>query len=77
MSSNFYRRGKNPIAAFGFLFIVIGVIALTRQLVVWSPEFFLEFLLNNEITSEKVSIITICVGAFIVVIGFRKHESKR
>ena len=77
MSSNYHRRGKNPTTAFGVLFIVIGVIALVRQLVVWSPEFFVEFLFNSEINSEKVSIITICVGAFIVALGFRKHESKR
>lgn len=74
MSSNYYRRGKNPTTAFGVLFIVIGIIALVRQLVVWSLEFFVEFLFNNEINSEKVSIITICVGTFIVALGFRKHE---
>ena len=77
MSSNYYRRGRNPTTAFGVLFIVIGAIALVRQLVVWSPDFFLQFLFNEEITSEKVSIITMCVGVFIVVLGFRKHEEKR
>ena len=77
MSSNYYRRGRNPTTAFGVLFIVIGAIALVRQLVVWSPDFFLQFLFNEEITSEKVSIITMCVGVFIVALGFRKHEKKR
>jgi len=77
MSSNYYRRGRNPTTAFGVLFIIIGAIAAVRQLITWSPEFFVEFLLNSEITSEKVSIATICVGVFIVLLGLRKHEQKR
>ena len=77
MSSNYYRRGRNPTTAFGVLFIVIGIIAFVRQIIVWSPEFAIQFLLNNEITSEKVSVATICIGVFIVVLGFRKHEQKR
>ena len=44
MSSNYYRRGRNPTTAFGILFIVIGAIALFRQLFAWSPDFFLQFL---------------------------------
>ena len=77
MSENYYRRGRNPTTAFGILFIVIGAIALIRQILVWSPEFIIEFIFNSEITSEKVSIITICVGVFIVYIGFRRYEQKR
>ena len=77
MSSNYYRRGRNPTTAFGILFVVIGAIALFRQLFAWSPDFFIQFLFNDEITSEKVSVITICVGLFIVALGFRKHEQKR
>ena len=77
MSSNYYRRGRNPTTAFGVLFIVIGSIALVRQYIIWTEDFVLEFLLNSEITSEKVSVATICVGVFIVLLGLRKHESKR
>ena len=77
MSSNYYRRGRNPTTAFGVLFIVIGTIALVRQYIIWTEDFVLEFLLNSEITSEKVSVATICVGIFIVWLGLRKHESKR
>ena len=77
MSENYYRRGRNPTTAFGVLFIVIGAIALIRQILVWSPEFIVEFIFNSEITSEKVSIITIGIGVFIVFIGFRKHGQKR
>ena len=77
MSSSYYRRGRNPTTAFGILFIVIGVIALARQLFIWTESFVLQFLFNSEINSEKISIVTICVGVFIVVLGFRKNEQKR
>ncbi len=76
MSSNYYRRGRNPTTAFGILFIVIGAIALVRQLFIWTEDFVLEFLLNSEINSEKVSVVTIGVGVFIVLLGLRKHASK-
>ena len=77
MSSNYYRRGRNPTTAFGILFIVIGGIALVRQIIVWSPDFVVQFLFNSEVTSEKVAVATICVGVFIVLLGLRKHEQKR
>ncbi len=77
MSSNYYRRGRNPTTAFGVLFIVIGAIAVVRQLFLWSPDFFMQFLLNSEITSEKVSLATICIGIFIVFLGLRKNEQAR
>ncbi|NIM26575.1 MAG: hypothetical protein GTN97_08800 [Nitrosopumilaceae archaeon] len=77
MSSNYYRRGRNPTTAFGVLIIVIGAIALFRQLFAWSPDFFLQFLFNEEINSEKVSVITICAGIVILGLGFRKNEQKR
>jgi len=77
MSSNYYRRGRNPTTAIGVLFIVIGTIALARQFIIWTEDFVLQFLFNSEITSEKVSVATICVGVFIVLLGLRKHEPKR
>ncbi len=76
MSTNYYRRGRNPTTAFGILFIVIGSIALIRQLFIWTEDFVLEFLLNSEINSEKVSVVTIGVGVFIVLLGLRKNASK-
>ena len=77
MSSNYYRRGRNPTTAFGVLFIVIGSIALVRQLLLWTEDFVIEFLFNSEINSEKVSVETICIGIFIVALGLRKNEQKR
>jgi len=77
MSSNYYRRGRNPTTAFGVLFIVIGIVALVRQLVIWTEDFVVQFLFNSEITSEKVAVATICVGVFIVLLGLRKNGQKR
>jgi len=77
MSSNYYRRGRNPTTAFGVLFIVIGIVALARQLFIWTEDFVLEFLFNSEITSEKIAVATICIGVFIVLLGLRKNEQKR
>ena len=77
MSSNYYRRGRNPTTAFGILFIVIGAIALVRQILAWSLDFVVQFLFNDEVTSEKVAVVTICIGIFIVFLGFRKNEQKR
>ena len=77
MSSNYYRRGKNPTTAFGILLIVIGAIALMRQLFVWSLDFVAQFLLNEEISSEKVAVATICIGVVVVILGFRKNEQER
>lgn len=77
MSSNYYRRGRNPTTAFGILFIVIGAIALVRQILAWSLDFVVQFLFNTEVTSEKVAVITIGIGVFIVFLGFRKNEQER
>ena len=77
MSRSYYRRGKNPTTALGILFIVIGTIGLVRQLIIWTEGFVLQFLLNSEITSEKISVAIICIGIFIVFLGFRKNESQR
>ena len=77
MSSYYYRRGRNPTTAFGVLFIVIGIVALVRQLIIWTEDFVLEFLFNSEITSEKIAVVTICVGVFIVLLGLRKNEQTR
>ncbi len=52
-------------------------IVLVRQLLIWGPEFVVDFLLNAEITNEKVSIAMLGFGIFMIALGFRKHEQKR
>ena len=76
MSHEYYRRGRNWFTAMGTLFSVMAGIVLIRQLVIWGPEFVGDFLLNGEITNEKVSMVMLAFGIFMIALGFRKHEQK-
>jgi len=77
MSHEYFRRGRNWFTAMGVLFSVMAGIVLIRQLLIWGPEFVGDFLLNGEITNEKVSMTMFGFGIFMIVLGFRKHEQKR
>jgi len=77
MSHEYYRRGRNWFSAIGVLFCVMAGIVLVRQLLIWGPEFVEEFLLNGEITNEKVSFAMLGFGIFMIALGFRKHEQTR
>ncbi len=77
MSHEYYRRGRNWFTAMGVLFSVMAGIVLIRQLFIWGPEFMGDFLVNAEITNEKVSIVMLAFGIFMIALGFRKHEQKR
>ena len=77
MSHEYYRRGKNWFTAIGIMFCVMGGIVLIQQLLIWGIEFVVDFLVNGEITNEKVSVAMIAFGVFMVALGFRKHEQKR
>ncbi len=77
MSHEYYRRGRNWFTAMGVLFSVMAGIVLIRQLLIWGPEFVEDFLLNAEITNEKVSMAMLAFGIFMIALGFRKHEQKR
>ena len=77
MSHEYYRRGRNWFTAMGVLFSVMAGIVLIRQLLIWGPEFVGDFLLNTEITNEKVSIVMLAFGIFMIALGFRKHDQKR
>ncbi len=73
MCPEYYCRGKNWFTVMGILFIIMAAIVLVRQILLWSPEFVLEFLLNSEITHEKISMGMIVFGVFMIVLGFRKN----
>lgn len=77
MSHEYYRRGKNWFTAIGIMFCVMGGIVLIQQLLIWGMDFVIDFLVNGEITNEKVSVAMIAFGVFMVALGFRKHEQKR
>ncbi|MFQ5573168.1 MAG: hypothetical protein ACE5EJ_02840 [Nitrosopumilaceae archaeon] len=72
MSPVYRRRGRNWYTAMGVLFIIMAAIVLVRQMILWSPDFVIEFLLNSEITNEKISMGMIAFGVFLIAMGFRK-----
>ena len=76
MSREFRRRGRNWFTVMGFLFIIMAVIVLVQNLLIWGPEFVLQFLLNSEITNEKVSLGMIIFGCFMIIMGFRKKYNE-
>ena len=77
MSHEYYSRGRNWFTAIGTLCCVMAGIVLIRQLLIWGTELFGDFLLNGEITNEKVSVAMLAFGIFMIALGFRKHEQKR
>ena len=72
MSPVYHRRGRNWYTAMGTLFIIMAGIVLVRQVILWSPDFVIDFLLNSEITNEKISMGMIAFGVFLIIMGFRK-----
>jgi len=73
MCPEYYRRGKNWFTAMGILFIIMATVVLVRQILLWGPEFVFDFLLNSEITNEKISLGMIAFGVFMIALGFRKN----
>ncbi len=71
MNSVYTRRGRNWYTAMGTLFIIMATIVLVRQVILWSPDFVIQFLLNSEITNEKISMGMIAFGVFLIAMGFR------
>lgn len=76
MSYEDYRRGRNWYTAMGLLFIVMALIVIARNLLIWGPEFVLDFLISSEITNEKISVGMFAFGIFMIILGFRKRTSQ-
>ena len=70
MSREYSRRGRNWFTAMGVLFIVMASIVLVRNMILWSPEFALDFLLSSDITNEKVSLGMIIFGCILIGWGY-------
>ena len=69
MSHEFRRRGKNWFTAMGVLFIIMALIVIGRNLILWGPEFVLDFFLNSEITNEKISLGMLSIWRFYDYFG--------
>ena len=76
MSSEYSRRGRNWFSAMGILFIVMASIVLVRNMILWSPEFALDFLLGPDITNEKISLGMIICGLIMIGWGYKKPNVK-
>lgn len=71
--NEYHRRGRNWYTAIGSLFVIMACIVLVQQLLVWGPEFMVDFLLGPDITHEKVSAGMLGFGAFMIAMGLRKN----
>tara|TARA_B100001750_G_scaffold72776_1_gene58098 strand:- start:6565 stop:6756 length:192 start_codon:yes stop_codon:yes gene_type:complete len=60
----------------GVLFIVMAGIIIIRNMFLWSPGFFYDFLVSPEITNEKFSVGMIIFGCIMIGLGFRKSNVK-
>ncbi|MDE1764176.1 MAG: hypothetical protein KGH88_08010 [Thaumarchaeota archaeon] len=55
----------------GILFIVVAAIPIIRDLLIFGPDFVLDFFTSQDITSEKVSIAMFGIGGFLIILGLR------
>ena len=72
MSHEIRRRGRNWFTAMGVLFIVMALIVIARNLLIWGPEFVLDFFLSADVTNEKISLGMLVFGSIMIIFGFRK-----
>ena len=76
MSHSYSRRGRNWFTAMGVLFIVMAAIIIVRNMILWSPGFFYDFLIAPEITNEKISLAMIIFGCIMIGLGYRISDVK-
>lgn len=74
MNIMYNRRGRNWFTVMGVMFVIMAVIVFTRQMILWGPDFVLDFLLNSEFTNEKISIAMIIFGGILIFKGLTKGE---
>ena len=74
MSEEYTRRGRNWLTAMGVLFLVVAAVTLVRDIIIWSPDFVVEFFFNSEINAQKVSLGAIVFGLSMIAIGFGKKN---
>lgn len=75
MPSNAYpaRAWHLPL---GILFIVSAAIVFLRQLALVGPEFLYDYLVNAEVTNEKVSAGMAAFGAALAIHGVRGRRRR-
>jgi len=74
MSEEYTRRGRNWLTAMGVLFLVVAAVTLIRDIIIWGPDFIIQFFFNSEINAQKISLGAILFGMFLVILGFAKKN---
>ena len=65
---------KNVFGAFGILFFISGAIIPLQNLVIWGPEFVARYFTSSDITAEKLSLVVIGIGFFMIIYGKKKQN---
>ena len=76
MSTEYTKRGRNWLTAMGVLFLVVAAVTLVRDIIIWSPDFVVQFFFDSEINAQKVSLGSIAFGLFMIVWGYKKPNVK-
>lgn len=74
MSRAYGRRGRNWYTAMGAMFLIMAAVVMARQAVLWGPEFVVDFVLNSEVTNEKVSVAMVAAGGILVGFGLVRKD---
>ena len=53
MNTEYTRRGRNWFTAMGVLFLVVSTVTLVRDIIIWSPDFVVEFFLIQKLMLKK------------------------
>ena len=65
---------KNVFGAFGILFFISGAAIPLQNLIIWGPEFVLRYFTSSDVTAEKLSLVIIGIGVYMVIYGKRKQN---
>ena len=76
MSEEYPRRGRNWLTAMGVLFLVVATVTLVRDIIIWSPDFVVQFFFDSNVNTQKVSLGSIAFGLFMIVWGYKKPNVK-
>ena len=76
MSEEYTRRGRNWKTAMGVLFLVVAAVTLVRDIIIWSPDFVVEFFFNSDINAQKISLVSIAFGMFMIAWGYKEPNVK-
>lgn len=62
---------RNWFTAMGAMFLIMAGIVFARQILLVGPEFVADYIVNAEITNEKVSAGMAAFGGAMVIKGMR------